>query len=204
MAEHLLPPNATEEEKAIASALSRLSDVPVPIRELWNPDSCPADLLPWLAWALSVDVWDTEWSEAKKRQVIKAAIAVHRHKGTPGAVEEAFNALDINGTVEEWFTYGGTPYRFKLVIDIADEGLDSATIEIIKEITQKTKNVRSHLDNLVIKAAPSGGLLLAKGIANAMSLIQTWITPTYYSAGQFSCGGAALFLPFIVTDIQEV
>jgi hypothetical protein len=31
--------------------------------------------LPWLAWGLSVDIWEAEWPEAKKRQIIAAAIA---------------------------------------------------------------------------------------------------------------------------------
>jgi phage tail P2-like protein len=148
VADHLLPPNATADEKAIASALSRLSDVPVPIRELWNPDTCPAELLPWLAWALSVDVWNTAWPEAKKRQVIKAAIVVHRHKGTPYAVEEAFRAVNIRATVKEWFEYGGDPHKFKLAVDVVDEGLSATTYAIIEEIAAKTKNVRSHLDGL--------------------------------------------------------
>lgn len=163
----LLPPNATAEEKAIASALSRLSDVPVPIRELWNPDSCSADLLPWLAWALSVDVWNAEWPEAKKRQVIKAAIVVHRHKGTPYAVEEAFRAINIRATVKDWFEYGGDPYKFKLAVDVLDEGLDEATYAMIEEVVGKTKNVRSHLDTIEVflasKCSPVGAGAILSG-----------------------------------------
>ena len=47
----ILPPNATALERALADAGARLSDVPVVVRELWNPDACPAAHLPWLAWA---------------------------------------------------------------------------------------------------------------------------------------------------------
>lgn len=35
----------------------KLKKTPVSIRELWNPDTCPANLLPWLAWSFSVDRW---------------------------------------------------------------------------------------------------------------------------------------------------
>lgn len=167
MADHLLPPNATEEEKAIASALSRLSDVPVPIRQLWNPDTCPVEMLPWLAWAVSVDVWDARWPEARKRQVIKAAITVHRHKGTPFALEEAFRAINIRATVKEWFEYGGDPHTFKLAVDVLDEGLDQAAYATITEVAKKTKNVRSHLDSIEVflaaEGSPRGGGALLSG-----------------------------------------
>jgi len=43
----LLPPNATDTERAIEATTERTTDLPVPLRTLWNPDTCPADLLPW-------------------------------------------------------------------------------------------------------------------------------------------------------------
>ena len=50
MANHLLPPNATPQERAVSETLSRTETISVPIRELWRPQECPARLLPWLAW----------------------------------------------------------------------------------------------------------------------------------------------------------
>ena len=47
----LLPRNATGAERAIEGATARVGAVPTPFRDLWNPDTCPAALLPWLAWA---------------------------------------------------------------------------------------------------------------------------------------------------------
>ena len=55
MSRDLLPANATPLERALAETTARLSDVAVPIRDLWSPENCPTELLPWLAWALSVD-----------------------------------------------------------------------------------------------------------------------------------------------------
>jgi phage tail P2-like protein len=34
---------------------------------LWNPQTCPLAALPWLAWTLSIDKWDTDWTEERKR-----------------------------------------------------------------------------------------------------------------------------------------
>ena len=38
-------------------------------------ENCPADVLPWLGWALSVDDWDQDWSEQQKRSAIAASSA---------------------------------------------------------------------------------------------------------------------------------
>lgn len=92
MTETLLPSNATAQEIALDLATSRVGDVGAPLRPLWDPETCPAALLPWLAWALSVDEWEPEWPEDRKRQVIAASVEVHRKKGTRAAVRQAVAA----------------------------------------------------------------------------------------------------------------
>ena len=57
----LLPPHRSELELAIEAVQARLGDVTVPVAKLWDAAQCPEALLPWLAWALSVDTWDTLW-----------------------------------------------------------------------------------------------------------------------------------------------
>ena len=57
----ILPPNSTAPERAIESASSFVRDLVVPIRHLWNPETCPAAFLPWLAWSWSVDSWNPDW-----------------------------------------------------------------------------------------------------------------------------------------------
>lgn len=52
------------------------------IRRFKNPATCPEHLLPFLAFELSVDVWDDDWPVEKKRSVIASSIADHRVKGT--------------------------------------------------------------------------------------------------------------------------
>lgn len=90
----LLPPNATKTERAFEAATARIGDIPIIISDLWNPSTCAADLLPWLAWALSVDYWDAAWPEERKRAAIAASIEWHRRKGTKWAV---VRALEIAG-----------------------------------------------------------------------------------------------------------
>ena len=83
----VLPPNATLFERNVESAGWRLGDDgPVGIRALWNPQTIPAELLPWLAWAMGVDAWDVAWDEAKKRAVVGSALPDHRVDGTLAGV----------------------------------------------------------------------------------------------------------------------
>lgn len=56
------------------------------ITSVWNPDTCPLDLLPYLAWGLSVDLWDDRWTETTKRQACRKALILHRLKTTPAGV----------------------------------------------------------------------------------------------------------------------
>lgn len=112
----LLPPNATLLERAVEAACAPLGDIPVPISTIWNPDTCPAALLPWLAWALSVDTWDSNWSEGTKRAVIAASYDVHRHKGSVWSVKEAIRAAGFETpTVLE--RLGGRTYNGEITHD---------------------------------------------------------------------------------------
>lgn len=89
----LLPPNATPMERAVETALAGIGDIDTPARLMWDPDRCPATHLPWLAWALSVDDWDPDWSEDRKRAVIRTSIPLHRIKGTRASVAMALEAM---------------------------------------------------------------------------------------------------------------
>ncbi len=89
----LLPPNSTALEHRLADGQRHFSELPVAIRHLRNPASCPAPLLPFLAWELSVNEWNPDWGEDVKRRVIADSVRVHRRKGTRGAVRRALEAI---------------------------------------------------------------------------------------------------------------
>jgi len=154
MSTSLLPPNATELERAAAEVLARRADLPVRIGDLWNPHACPAEQLPWLAWALSVDQWFPDWTQAQRRQAIAASFEVHRHKGTPAAVNAALSVLGHPVRLIEWHQASppGTPYTFSVeVMPVAGQGgatLDDAFFERVRRLAVSAKNTRSHLDTV--------------------------------------------------------
>lgn len=92
MTNGLLPPNSTKLERALENVSARISNIPVPLANIWNADTCPLGVLPWLASALSVDDWDENWSEDMRRATVAAALEIQRHKGTVNAVMLALAA----------------------------------------------------------------------------------------------------------------
>jgi len=86
----LLPPNATPLQRIVTTVNGEAIDaIPVPLATLKDPAACPVQVLPWLAWEMSVDWWDPAWSEATKRAVIAASYDVHRYKGSVWSVKVA-------------------------------------------------------------------------------------------------------------------
>jgi len=144
----LLPPNATQAERALSRAIIA-RPLPVDITALWDADRCPAALLPWLAWALSVDDWKAYWPEPVKRARVRAAIAIQRRKGTAGSVRDVVAAFGGSVLIREWWQLQpkGAPHTFEAVMTIANQGGETATAkfvdDVIGEIT-RTKPVRSH------------------------------------------------------------
>ena len=147
--ESLLPPNATSLLKNLEAVFGEAIDLPTLNRFINNPDQAPANILPWLAWAVSVDDWSDGWSEEVRRNVIKASIEVHRRKGTIGALKKALQAFNYtNIKVEEWFQYGADPYFFRVFFDVVEPGFDIDSLSEIKKVVESVKNTRSRLEIL--------------------------------------------------------
>lgn len=79
----LLPPNPNAfQDVRYQSAGADKHELPVPLREIKRPFECPPELLPYLAFERSVDIWDTDWPDEVKRFVIDESIRLHLLKGT--------------------------------------------------------------------------------------------------------------------------
>ena len=102
----LLPPNRTKLEmdlEAILASKYERTDASI-IKSLFDPLLCPETLLPWLAWAYSIDVWNDSWNTDMKRQIVANAFKVHQIKGTLAGIEESLKLLGLeDASVVEWF-----------------------------------------------------------------------------------------------------
>ena len=121
----LLPANSTPLERELAR-LSRYIELidPVQIEWIWDAWRCPAPLLPWLAWALSVDFWDEEWSEIQKRQSIADSPAYHRRKGTVESVETLLALGERPYSLIEWWQQAPQGRRGTVLAHIVTELAD--------------------------------------------------------------------------------
>ncbi len=145
----LLPPNASPLERALDHAVARISDVPTPLRDLWNPDTCPVGLLPYLAYALSIDSWSSDWPETIKRRRVRQALAIQRRKGTSASVRDVIESFGGGVAIREWWQMQppGDPHTFSLVLNITDQAgvpADAAFVDAVIAEVYRTKPVRSH------------------------------------------------------------
>jgi phage tail P2-like protein len=146
----LLPPNSTQLEYDLESVMLELADLSVDFHHLWNPDLCPKEFLPWLAWALSVDIWRSWWPEQIQRDIIKESMIIHWKKGTPWAVRRL---LELAGTpdidIVEWWQKEprGIPYTFCIHIrsnpSFNPYQLDQEQYSTIRRLIDTTKPVRA-------------------------------------------------------------
>ncbi|WP_432700696.1 phage tail protein I [Kluyvera cryocrescens] len=154
----LLPPSASEFMRGAEAATWRVSDLPVDLKTLWNPDECPVALLSYLAWALSVDRWDKNWSEATKRQVIKSAWLIHRQKGTVAALRRVVEPFGFLIKISEWWETGGEPGTFRLDIGVLESGITEETYLELERLINDAKPCSRHMVGLAINLQVSGNV----------------------------------------------
>lgn len=144
----LLPPGSKPLERALEQAAAQLLDIGAPVRDVWSPDRCPVDLLPWLAWGLSIDTWSSDWSEGIKRARVRDAIPIARQKGTAASVRAVVASFGGSVAIREWWQMvpRGDPHTFSLLLslDRPDAPASAAFVEQVIAEVQRTKPLRSH------------------------------------------------------------
>lgn len=116
-----------------------------------NVDEMDEELLDILAKDFNVYWWDPDASLAQKRRMIKTAPAVSRIKGTVAATKQQAEAFYPGTTIEEWFTYGGTPGYFRLFINATDSAEETMTVLTAADAEKKllsSKRWSAHIESL--------------------------------------------------------
>lgn len=207
----LLPPATTAFERAAEATMARSTDLPVPLPNLWNPDTCPAALLPWLAWTLSVDEWQSAWTEDIKRAVIRDAALVHRKKGTPWAVKRLLSAVGARADLREWWQMDppGQIHTFEIdvyanSIEVVDEDtplLGEVATKRMADLINSVKPVRSHY-TLRVGASYTGSLAQGGTLGRPVAVVPNkgnQPLQTTLHGSQSWQSGAALSRPSAVT-----
>ncbi len=161
----LLPLNSVSLELAIEAATAETTQIP--LRTLYNPQTCPAHLLYHLAWAWSVDRWDENWSESVKRAAISASFYIHQHKGTIGAIRRAVEPLGYLIDVEEWWQTAplGTPGTFALKVGVLDTGITEEMYQELTFLIDDAKPVSRHMLELAISLETTGRFYIGVSVS---------------------------------------
>jgi phage tail P2-like protein len=154
----LLPPGSSALERRLAQACSGISDLNVPLRDLWNPWKCPAKFLPYLAWAFSVDRWEETWTDTAKRQAVSDAFWIHQRKGTVAAVKRVIEGLGYSMTIEEWWQVADPAGTFRLEIDLNEIGITEPMINELERIIGDAKPVSRHLAQMTLATSSRGSV----------------------------------------------
>lgn len=168
-------------EQRAAAACASISDLSVPLRDLWNPRRCPVKFLPYLAWAFSVDRWEETWSEKEKRQAVSDAFWIHQRKGTVAAVRRVIETLGYSMTLQEWWEVADPAGTFRLEVDLNDIGITESMIKELERIIGDAKPVSRHISQLTLSLSVTA--LASIGTAFIDSEVITVYPPEYVPDG---------------------
>jgi phage tail P2-like protein len=128
-------------------------------------DQLPEAALDILAWQFGADWYESSSDIETKRQAIQDVLYLASIRGTPAAVQRVVEIYFGDGAVEEWFDYGGEPYHFRVVTN--NSGATNEQAALFLRAVESAKNLRSHLDAVIIQSTES--LMLTPGIVLHMA-----------------------------------
>ncbi|MCW2106418.1 phage tail protein I [Rahnella sp. RcJ3] len=194
MSDRLLPSGSTQLEVAATQALSQIGNLSVPLRELWDPDTCPLELLPYLAWSFSVDRWDENWTEPAKRSAVSAAWFVHKHKGTIGALRRVVEPLGYLIRVTEWWQTNDIPGTFRLDVGVLETGITEEMYQELERLITDAKPCSRHLNGLSINLDVTGDFYIAAATYDGEELTVYPYFPETITASGSAFTGSAIHL----------
>ena len=113
-------------------------------------DKLDDETLDYFAVEMRTMYYDQSLPIEKKRAIIKNTLNWYTKGGTTSAVRELLSVVFGEGDLEEWFNYDGDPYHFRAVLPVS-QGSAVGDMNLFRELIQKIKNVRSHVDELVLQ-----------------------------------------------------
>ena len=206
----LLPSNRTPLEQALAQVSMEKPTLPNVLRRMISPDTCPFELLPWLAIQRSVDRWNPDWSETIKRKVIRDSFEVHKRKGTLGALRRVVEPFADIIDITEWHQLEpmGVPGTFSMSLALFESGLTEQGLAELERIIGDTKPISRHLVGLSITYSPKGELFLGAAICSGdetvISSAELWLSESDISRLEVVAKDFNYFTNFRMSDLVGV
>ncbi len=156
----LVDTKVTNLAKALQGSLDKMLDWVDKINyttKLENLDDAILDHLLWEKHITYKEGLNLANTREQKINLINAAIDLHRHKGTPYAIEQVLEALQIKGEVVEWWKYNADPYHFLVELEVSRRIGNLYDAELL---VLEYKNVRSWFDGFVMVLGSKDILLI--------------------------------------------
>lgn len=169
--------------------LNALNEYPV---EVWGEalGAAVASLFTSKQDAAQIAQEDKSYPIEVKRRTIRDSIQVHRRLGTKYAVEKALGAVYPGTKVEEWFEYGGDPYKFRVVIGATEAGITADRQAAVLDRVRFYKNLRSHLEAISYQIEKRTAVKVAAVHAIGQRVeVYPYLARNMESHGGFYCGG---------------
>ena len=206
----LLPSNRTPLEQALAQVSMEKPALPDVLRRMIRPDTCPVELLPWLAIQRSVDRWDPQWSEAIKRKVIKDSFEIHKRKGTLGALRRVIEPFADVIDITEWHQLEpmGEPGTFSMSLALFESGLSEQGLADLERMITDTKPISRHLVGLNITYSPKGELFLGATICSGDEMVissaELWLSESDISQLEVAAKDFNYFTNFRMSELVGI
>lgn len=126
-------------------------------------DSLSEEMLDILAIELRTQYYDESFSIERKRALVKNTILWYHKAGTVSAVQEMIDNVFSSGIILEWFKTGGAPGTF---IISTTNTITPKLIEEFNKVVSNVKNVRSHLENIVVGNRVDKDIYVAIGVCS--------------------------------------
>ncbi len=133
---------------AILKEKQRILDEETATRTMSMIDTLPEWILDVLAIELRTPAYSEGYDIEVKRKLIKGTLEFYAHMGTPWAVNWAVETIFGNGSISEWFDYGGEPHHFR--VSARNDGTFRSLEGLMDflRMIQKVKRLSSWLDSI--------------------------------------------------------
>lgn len=105
-----------------------------------------------LASELGTPLYKPDLRLETKRRLVKETLLVKRIAGTVGAVLRVLNAMYPGTELEEWFSYNGDPFTFRIYLDITNsatgEPADAYDVDEMEGMIRPVKRWSAHLESI--------------------------------------------------------
>jgi phage tail P2-like protein len=111
-------------------------------------NTLPEEILNVLAVELRAPAYSVELPLETKRSLITGTLNFYKTLGTPASVDWVVKTVFGNGGIEEWFDYGGEPFRFKVDVNNNSTFTSLDNLEEFLRLVNTSKRLSAWLDDI--------------------------------------------------------